>query len=178
MLRGQAHPGDKVAITGYPGMAACGFKILSEGIVLDLATTKVLHNAFLRPHPQLAEGEILVKHGIRTAIDTSDGLLSDLKHILCASGMAAHLDIGLLPLNPILSVNFPDEALGWMLSGGEDYGLLFTGSEHDILRSTTEMPTRVSIIGEIKRGTPGDIILTNADGLYVPLPPATGWRHF
>jgi len=178
LLRSNARPGDKIAVTGHPGTAACGFKMLNENISFDPETTKVLKNAFLRPQPRLAEGEILVKQGIRTAIDISDGLISDLKHVLYASGVSARIELGKLPISPAVQVHFPDEAVGWSLAGGEDYELLFTGSERDIERATTETRAPVTVIGDIRRGQAGELVLIGADGKPVTLPESTGWQHF
>lgn len=65
-----------------------------------------------------------------SAIDLSDGLISDLGHILKASGVGARIDLDLFPLSePLRRHAEPEQALRWALSGGEDYELCFTVPE-------------------------------------------------
>lgn len=65
-----------------------------------------------------------------SAIDLSDGLISDLGHILKASGCGARINLDALPLSSALRDHFePEQVLRWALSGGEDYELCFTVPE-------------------------------------------------
>jgi thiamine-monophosphate kinase len=62
-------------------------------------------------------------------IDISDGLLSDLWHIMDASGVGAVLDAEAIPIGRCVLDYFEgdrQEALAQAMSGGEDYELLFT----------------------------------------------------
>ena len=64
------------------------------------------------------------------AIDLSDGLISDLGHILKASGCGARVDLDAMPFSDaMLRQVEPEQALRWALSGGEDYELCFTVPE-------------------------------------------------
>ena len=60
------------------------------------------------------------------ALDLSDGLTGDLGHILAASGVGADLQVNALPAAPALATLAEDQRLTCLLSGGDDYELLFT----------------------------------------------------
>lgn len=65
-----------------------------------------------------------------SAIDLSDGLISDLGHILNASGCGARVDLDAMPFSDaMLRQVETEQALRWALSGGEDYELCFTVPE-------------------------------------------------
>lgn len=78
LTRSAAKPREKIAVTGDLGAAAAGLKILTEQLELDPEAVACLKEAFLRPYPRIVEGQLLVEHGVKTAIDISDGLISDL----------------------------------------------------------------------------------------------------
>ena len=177
LRRATASPGDIIAVTGYPGSAAGGMEMLVKQLKFKPAATTYLRDAFLHPIPRITEGQLLVKHGITTAIDISDGLLADLRHICKASQVSARVDIDRLPIHEILKANFGERALELALSGGEDYELLFTGSTEAIDRVKAEVPCPVTSIGKITAGEPGKINLFDAKGTPVEID-KTGWAHF
>ena len=71
------------------------------------------------------------------ALDLSDGLTGDLGHILGASGVGAELRLADLPVAPALASLPEAERLTCLLSGGDDYELLFTApvSARDAVRA-------------------------------------------
>jgi thiamine-monophosphate kinase len=177
LTRSTARSGDKVAVTGYPGSAAAGMEMLTKKLQFEPEVTAYLSNAFLHPQPRIAEGQLLVRQGVTTAIDISDGLLADLRHICRASQVSARLEADLLPIQPMVRDNFGDRTLELILAGGEDYELLFTASAEVINRVKKEATCPVSIIGEISDGAPGDVRLFDTNGNPVNLHEA-GWEHF
>ena len=177
LTRSAAKPGDKVAVTGYLGAAAAGLEMLSKRISLDSEATASLRRAFLQPYPRIAEGQILVEHGVRATIDISDGLISDLSHICKASQVSARIDIDRVPTLPAVRENFGDRALKLALSGGEDYELLFTARADVIERVKAAAPCPITVIGEIMAEKVGEITLVDAKGNPVDLP-KPGWEHF
>jgi len=177
LRRSAARPGDTIAITGYPGSAAAGLEMLAKKLQFGAETATYLRSAFTRPKPRIAEGQLLVKQGVTTAIDTSDGLLADLRHVCEASGVGARVDVDRLPIHPAVGNNFGERARELALSGGEDYELLFTGSAEIIERVKVEMEYPVAAIGEITSGEPGKISVVDADGNPVEIT-KTGWEHF
>jgi len=178
LKRSTAKPGDTIAITGYPGSAAAGLEMLTKKLQFGAESATYLRSAFVRPKPRITEGQLLLKLGITTAIDTSDGLLADLRHVCEASGVGARVNIDRLPIHPAVSSNFGERARELALSSGEDYELLFTGSAEIVDRVKAEMDYPVTAIGEITAGEPGKISLLDADGRPVKIDKTTGWEHF
>ncbi|MBN1693350.1 MAG: thiamine-phosphate kinase [Dehalococcoidales bacterium] len=177
LKRSAAKVGDTVAITGYAGSAAAGMEILEKGLKFHTKTTRHLKNAFLHPVPRVEEGRLLVRHGITTAIDTSDGLLADLRHICEASGVGAKVITDLIPINNMVKTGFKEKALELALGGGEDYELLFTGDARKIAGLKEDIKCPVTVIGDIIKSEPGKIELVDADGKPVKTR-RTGWKHF
>jgi len=177
LKRSTARPGDTIAITGYPGSAAAGLEMLTQKLQFGAESATYLRSAFVRPRPRITEGQLLLKLGVTTAIDTSDGLLADLRHVCEASGVGARVNIDRLPIHPAVSNNFGERARELALSGGEDYELLFTGSAEIIDRVKAEMEYPVTAIGEITSGEPGKISIIDADSNPVEIT-KTGWEHF
>ncbi|MFH1032265.1 MAG: thiamine-phosphate kinase [Chloroflexota bacterium] len=178
LSRSLAKPGDKIAVTGYLGGAAGGLKMLSKNLRFDTKTTTALRKAFNQPYPRVAEGQMLVKQGVKTAIDISDGLIRDLGHICQASGVGARVEIERVPICPQVKANFGGEALRMALSGGEDYELLFTAGAETIDKVKVAVsPCPVTVIGEITADKEKGITLVDKQGNPVSLS-GTGWDHF
>ena len=177
LTRSAAKPGEKVGVTGYLGGAAAGLEMLTKHLRFGSQATASLKKAFLQPYPRVAEGRLLVEHGVRAAIDISDGLISDLGHICKASQVSARIEIERVPIQPEVKDNFGDRALELALSGGEDYELLFTASAGvmDKVRAAASCP--ITVIGEIMAGEAGEITLVDGKGNPVS-PPGVGWEHF
>ena len=114
---------------------------------------------------------------MKTAIDISDGLISDLNHICKASQVSARIEVDRVPIQPIVKANFGERALELALSGGEDYELLFTASTEviDIVRRAASCP--ITVIGEITPDKLGRITLIDSQGSPFNLNKA-GWEHF
>jgi thiamine-monophosphate kinase len=149
--RSGARPGDLIYVTGTLGDAALGLKLLKAGVRDGAATARQLD-----PVPRVREGIRLAEARIPTAmIDISDGLLSDLGHILELSGVGARLNLENLPLSDDYREKrslFLDDPLLLPLSGGEDYELLFTsppGKKTAVQSALNETGTRFAVIGEI-----------------------------
>jgi thiamine-monophosphate kinase len=123
LTRSGAQTGDLIYVTGHPGDAAAGLKMLQAG-KNDFAHPCLRRFAY--PEPRIAAGMAL--RGIAsTAIDVSDGLLADLGHLLEARTLGAKLGLELLPLSEsLLAVYGVDKARELALTGGDDYELLFT----------------------------------------------------
>jgi thiamine-monophosphate kinase len=177
LTRSAAGDGDQIAVTGYLGLAAAGLKLLKSRRRLDSKTTAFFREAHLRPRPRVAEGQILVQHGVKAAIDISDGLLSDLTHICKASRVGAKLWINKLPIHALLRSAFKREWLRLALSGGEDYELLFTARSEVIAKLTEIMSSPVTVIGEIVSDAPGQVTLLDEQGKVVKWD-ERGWDHF
>jgi thiamine-monophosphate kinase len=175
LLRSGARSGDDIWVSGTLGDAALGLAVLQG--VLDIAGPARAHliERYRVPRPRLALGQAL-RNLAHAAIDISDGLVADLGHILEASGVGAEVRTDLLPLSEA-AAGLPgaEEAV---LSGGDDYELLFTAPQKrraqiEALSRRLDLP--LTRIGEI-RGQPG-LRLVDAAGVEVRVE-RTGWRHF
>jgi len=176
LRRDAARPGDVIAVTGYTGSAAAGLKMLKENLKLPEEAARLLRNAFLRPQPRLAEGQLLRRQGIRAAIDTSDGLVADLGHVCQASRTGARINAAGLPVHPAVREHFGAAARDMALTGGEDYELLFTGPARIVDRVKSQAGCPVTVVGEIT-DKPEKIEITDSQGRPVPVD-ITGWTHF
>jgi thiamine-monophosphate kinase len=166
VTRGGARAGDDVWITGMPGRAALGLAHLRGEVVLAGDRAAPCLDALHRPQPRVATG--LALRGIASAmLDVSDGLFGDLAHILEASGVGATLDVAALPLQPLLAAGAgPELARRCLLSGGDDYELLFTApvtrrDRMDALARQSGLP--LARIGTITADA-GRLLLKEADG--------------
>jgi len=177
LTRSAAMPGDHIAVTGHLGLSAAGLRMLKENIDLDTETSQLLAQAHLRPAPRLKEGETLLKQGVRAAIDISDGLIADLAHICKASQVSARIEENSVPVHPEVQANFKADYQQLAMSGGEDYELLFTASKQIVDRVKQELDCPVTVIGEITRGNPGQVIITDTRGNNIPWQYG-GWEHF
>lgn len=112
--RSAAMVGDAIYVGGELGASALGLRDILSG---ELATPNAaIHR---NPEPQVEMGAWLGERGeVRAMMDLSDGLASDLCHILKLSGCGAEVDVDALP-----AVGGDVEAA---VCGGEDYKLLFT----------------------------------------------------
>ena len=130
VYRRGAQPGDRVVVTGFLGDSAAGLDILLDDRSDNEISDSYLIKAHNEPKPHLAEGRWLAQTGAVTAmIDISDGLASDLGHILERSELGATVDLAKIPLsNPFIKYVDMKKLDKWKLSlgGGEDYVLLCT----------------------------------------------------
>ena len=177
LTRLTAEPGEQIAVTGYLGASAAGLEMLSKQLQFDPEATACFRNAFLHPYPRIAEGQLLLEQGVKTAIDISDGLVSDLKQICKASQVGARIEIDCVPIQPLVKANFGDKSLELALSGGEDYELLFTGSAEVIDNVKRAASCPVTVIGEIIADKAGKVALIDKKGNFFDLGKA-GWEHF
>jgi thiamine-monophosphate kinase len=177
LTRSAANPGDKIAVTGALGAAAAGMEMLDKELKLYAESRRQLRKAFLLTEPRVTEGQKLVKLGVKAAIDISDGLISDLKHICQSSRVGARLEAERIPVAPAVKAHFGGRALELAAGGGEDYELLFTASEEVIRRVKSELSCPVTVIGDIVAGEPGSIVIIDERGKPVR-PGKSGWEHF
>ncbi len=177
LTRSAAKPGEQVAVTGYLGTAAAGLEMLTKQLQFDPEVTTCLKNAILRPYPRISEGQLLVEQGVKTAIDISDGLISDLTHICKSSRVGARIEVDRVPIQPAVKANFAKKCLELALSGGEDYELLFTGNAETIDKVKKVVSCPVTVIGEIVADRIGEVALVNSQGKPFDLG-KTGWEHF
>jgi len=128
-LRSMAKAGDVICCTSNLGDSGGGFLTLSSGID-PLADEEFLLKRHYEPYPEIAAGKWLSRsEGVGAMIDISDGLLSDLSHVVKASEVSAFLNLQDIPISPELRRSADRhgwDSLNLALNGGEDYCLLLT----------------------------------------------------
>jgi thiamine-monophosphate kinase len=175
LMRGGAHAGDAVCVSGTPGEAAAGLARLQAGTAeAEDPLVRRLH----RPTPRVALGARLVGRA-SACIDVSDGLAADLGHILAASGVGATLDLDALPASDALRRAAVDDATTlqqWILHGGDDYELCFCvpAKELETLPHDDSVMGPITVIGEIEQQAG---LRAVRDGATVALA-GQGYRHF
>lgn len=173
LRRSGARPGDLLYVTGALGGAAAEL----EELAASPKTFRKILDGPDRPHlfpaPRLRAGERLRRARLATsAMDLSDGLSTDLRHLCKESGVGAVVDASSVPFHLLLQRKTAAQALDLALHGGEDYELLFTA------RPGTRMPRTVAGVAVTRLGriTRSLDILLATDGKTSPLQ-ARGWEH-
>ncbi len=126
--RSTAQVGDVIYLSGTVGDSAAGL----HAILNDL-TCQPLVFAHNNPTPHISVAlELAPQENVHAMMDVSDGVASDLVHILKASGVGAEIDTAMIPM----SGHFKDyckvnnlNPVELAVTGGEDYVLLFTASD-------------------------------------------------
>jgi thiamine-monophosphate kinase len=177
LTRATAVPGDKIAVTGYLGTSAAGLEVLKGNINPDSESADIMKKAFLKPSPRVNEGRLLVETGVKSAIDTSDGLISDLRHICKSSRVGARIEAGLVPVHPAVRDSLGQKALKLALTGGEDYELVFTASGEIIESVRKALSCPVTVIGEVTDDNTGELLVFDENGNRYEVT-SGGWEHF
>ncbi len=183
LYRHTAQPGDVILSTGTLGDSRAGLHLILEGIVSDVPFLRDLLNAHLKPRPCVREGRFLASLGfVHAAIDVSDGLSTDLGHLLESSGVGARLIAEKIPVSDSLKRfcgRFARSALEYALSGGEDYTLLITvppEKEKPVCKAYEKaFGTPLFPMGWITDSQKLEMV--DASGSSAALK-ASGWNHF
>lgn len=176
VLRSGAQPGDVVAVAGNLGRAAAGYALISAGHdPAPGSDTGDLITSFRRPTPPLSAGVAAVTAEATAMMDISDGLLKDGGRLARASGVT--IDLASEALEADVAALEPAQAalesgaaavLSWVLTGGEDHGLLAT------FPAAAELPADFRPIGRVVAAGADAILL---DG-QAPQTADSGWDHF
>ncbi len=183
LYRCGAKKGDMIFCTGYLGDSRAGCHLIVKVIADDAEAFKALKNAHLIPRPYLKEGKFLARcGGVHAAIDISDGLGSDLGHILEQSRVGAVIYAEKIPVSENLKKFcrlFHFDPVQYAVAGGEDYVLLFTAapdqSNKIVEKYRKTFNTPLFEIGEITDSTQLEIEFPG--GKKEQTTP-TGWNHF
>lgn len=166
--RAGGRPGDHLWVSGSIGDSGAGLRGLGEALV----------ERYRNPRPRLEAGQKLAPL-VSAMMDVSDGLLIDVSRLAAASGVAAEIDLALVPLSQALLAALGDglETRLAAATAGDDYELLFAAPAErtaEILALQDEIGLPLSRIGALAEGTG----LHLADGgEALPLPPRLGWEH-
>lgn len=185
--RSGANIGDLIYVTGTLGEAAAALPLMKESGNNQLPNhvVEVLLGAFYEPVMRVPAA-VKLRNVASAGLDLSDGLISDLQHILTASSansrseLGARINVAALPMSSAFKLACPDvqQQVMMAVSGGDDYQLCVTVPEDratmaESLMSDASVPfTR---IGEIVAGQ--GIQFLNKQGERV-LIDAQGYQHF
>ncbi|OFC69559.1 thiamine-phosphate kinase [Alteromonas confluentis] len=179
LKRSGAKPGDWIYVTGTTGDAGAGLEILKgEREAKSEADKDFLVKRHLYPTPRVAVGTA-IRRTATSCIDVSDGLLSDLGHILKASNCGALVHVDRLPVSsPLFNCLGAQEAYRYALTAGDDYELVFTVNEEqrgNLETSLASTGVKATCIGQVT-GQKGKVDLKLYDAPY-ELPDAVGYEH-
>jgi thiamine-monophosphate kinase len=158
--RSGAQPGDGIYVTGTLGSSALGLERLLAG---DVKHPSVARHLYPEPRHRIGYAVAGRAHAM---IDVSDGLSTDLNHIVEESNVSARIYRNLLPAAP-------EAADGHVLHGGEEYELVITAP--DLPGVIDGVP--VTRIGEIVESTTANQVFL-VEGAQVSVLHPRGWQHF
>jgi len=184
LRRNGANAGDGLYISGTIGDAALGLMCLRQGLNgLTKPTADFLIDRYRRPQARVALAREL--RGLATAaIDVSDGLIADLEKLTVASGTSALVTVGKIPLSEAAqaAVERSAELIEVILTGGDDYELLFTvpaSCEKNVRYIAAHVALPLTRIGDINeyRGKDRPVQVVDNAGLEISFP-RSGYNHF
>ena len=127
--RSGASVGHGIYVTGNLGDSAAGLQAILNSWDRTQEVDSLIQS-HIKPMPRIEEGQALMNTGIVGAMmDISDGVASDLRHILKASGVGAEVHLDRIPMSDNLKWTcdkYGKNAYALAAGGGEDYELLFT----------------------------------------------------
>lgn len=184
VVRGDAHAGDVLFVSGTLGDAALGLALRQQPALAQIwglteEHVQSLAQAYLRPQPRLGLAPALLRFA-SAAMDISDGLALDLERMCRASALGAAVSVSSLPLSAAARQAVGSDPRCWdrIVAGGDDYEILAAvpaSLTHDFVAAAAAGGVAVSEIGTLDDG--GDVLLAHPDG--TPLQPAqSGWDHF
>jgi thiamine-monophosphate kinase len=180
LLRSGANVGDLICVSSVIGDGALGLASKLGQIQLKVPDSFVDALELTEPRNELG---VLLTDYATSCIDISDGLLQDLGHIVEASQCSATLQCEKLPFSMALQHEINSktlstaQALQYVLTGGDDYELLFTINEQYYNQLILEeLPVAITVIGEVVEQQSQKIQLSNNNESV--LSQVSGWDHF
>lgn len=181
--RSDARPGDIIMVTGELGASAAGLRlVIHPDIEAKVKNAAALKRAHFEPEPQVRAGRILSSLGVNAMEDISDGLASEIAHICEASDVGARINLSKVPIaagvDSVVALT-GERAIDLALSGGEDYGLVFTlpaRLQSAVESALADAGLKVTAVGEVLASTHG-ITVTDWSGNESPMK-QSGYTHF
>ena len=158
-------------------MIFCSGDVGKSSVGLELLKHKLKGKSIkkhLEPESRLNLARELVKVGVNSMIDVSDGVASEVKHICNESNVGAVIYADKIPIskNTIKdSKKLGRDAVNFALYGGEDYELVFTTNKNKLGKLKKY---DVKVIGEIVDKKYGIKLMKNNQKLNIE----SGFDHF
>lgn len=188
VYRNGARTHDIICVTGDLGAAFLGLQVLEREKEVYLTNPEMqpsmekyeyLVGRQLKPEARTDIVFDLQDAGVKPSsmIDVSDGLASDLFHIVKNSGVGVRIYDDKIPIDHIAyetAIEFNLDPITCALNGGEDYELLFTIGRED--QEKIKNHPDIHFIGYVHDKKDQNVLVTK-EGNLVPLR-AQGWDHF
>ena len=180
-----ARPGDQLFVSGTLGDAALGLEVLrGNAPKLEAAAAGFLLERYRLPQPRLVLGQRLLAVA-SAAIDISDGLLADLRHVCQASNVSAVIEAARVPLSAAARAVLAADPrrLTTVLTGGDDYEILFAAppaAAAGLAALSRQVGVPITAIGRLERAPSGATVQVTVLGESgTPLAfGGEGWTHF
>ncbi len=162
LTRHGAKNGDLIYVSGTLGDSAAGLAYLNQSkrpqkSAIRSKPMKYLVQRHLQPTARVPLGELLASQPYASsAMDLSDGLSGDLRHLCRQSQVGALIDSEQIPMSQQMQLyakRIRATPLHWSLHGGEDYELLFTIPpqwQHELEKCAKERRIPITHIGIIQ----------------------------
>lgn len=181
LQRENAKVNDDIWVSGFIGESFLGFMKKNN---LNLEIGDISFKEFIKKHdypiPRVELG-LQIKQLSTTCIDVSDGLLIDLQRILKKSTVGADIFSDQIPI-PKNIKKFSDintKLFFDLITGGEDYELLFTSNEKNrnkIIKLSQKLKIKLTQIGQIKKHK--NLKIFDKNFKRIKLPQKLGYDHF
>ena len=166
--RSGTKPGDDIWVSRTVGDARLALAALRHEITLSSEDLHQIEHRIHNPTPRIELG-MQLRNIASSALDISDGLLGDLRHILKQSQVDAEIQLDKLPKSDTLQKQDLQIQNQFAACGGDDYEICFTAptSQRDNIQAISksiELP--LNIIGKTipKNGDAVKVYLLNGSG--------------
>ena len=149
--RSGAKPGDDIWVSGTVGDARLALAALRHEITLSAEDLQQIEHRMHNPTPRIELG-MQLRNIASSALDVSDGLLGDLRHILKQSQVDAEIQLDKLPKSDTLQKQDVQIQKQFSACGGDDYEICFTApaSQRDKIEAISKsIGLPLTIIGKI-----------------------------
>lgn len=163
LTRAGARVGDKVYVTGALGGPAAALRAWLAG----KQPTERDRARFAAPVPRIEPAIALAARGASSAIDISDGLAADARHVAAASNVGIEIDAERVPRVPGVTT---EQAV----ASGEEYELIVTVKDLDARAFADEFGLELTEIGRVVAGPPRVTLLQSGRPIAIP----SGFDHF
>ncbi len=180
LRRSGARAGDDIYVSGSIGDAALGLLAAKGGLgMVAAAERSELVSRYRLPEPRTELGKRLIGRA-NAAIDVSDGLVADLGHVCAASRVGARIEADLVPLSTAARTACAADPmlLSHVLSGGDDYELLFTappGAADELGTAARGADVALNRIGTVLEGSGVRVLASDGEEMKLE---SGGYAHF
>ncbi|MBU3581091.1 thiamine-phosphate kinase [Polynucleobacter sp. AP-Capit-er-40B-B4] len=169
--RSGAMPGDDIWISGTVGDARLTLAALRHEINLPAEDLQQIEHRMHNPTPRTELG-VQLRNIASSALDVSDGLLGDLRHILKQSQVDAEIQLGKLPKSATLQKQGMQIQKQFSACGGDDYEICFTApeSQRDKIEAISKsIGLPLTIIGKtvLKNDVEAKVYLLDESGILL-----------